>query len=69
MAETRGNATTGVVLRDMVSGHGGRGLTVELDDLSGLFQHLLFYGEPEPLPMERTRSLRMVASKSFRKVS
>jgi len=28
----------GVALRDLVSGHGGDGLMVELDDLSGLFQ-------------------------------
>ena len=28
-----------VALRDMVSGHGGDGLVVGLDDLSGLFQH------------------------------
>jgi len=28
----------GVVLRDMVSGHGGDGLTVALDHLGGLFQ-------------------------------
>jgi len=27
-----------VVLRDVVSGHGGDGLMVKLDDLSGLFQ-------------------------------
>ena len=27
-----------VALRDVVSGHGGHGLMVELDDLSGLFQ-------------------------------
>ena len=27
-----------VALRDVVSGHGGDGLTVALDDLSGLFQ-------------------------------
>lgn len=27
-----------VTLRDMVSGHGGDGLVVELDDLNGLFQ-------------------------------
>lgn len=27
-----------VVLKDMVSGHGGDGLIVELDDLSVLFQ-------------------------------
>ena len=27
-----------VALRDMVSGHGGDGLTVELDDLRGLFE-------------------------------
>lgn len=69
MAETGGNATRGVALRDMVSGYGGGGLTVGVDDLNGLFQHLLFYGEPEPLPVERVRSLRTVASKSFRKVS
>lgn len=29
-----------VLLRGMVSGHGGNGLVVELDDLSGLFQLL-----------------------------
>jgi len=29
-----------VVLRGMVSVHGGNGLVVELDDLSGLFQPL-----------------------------
>jgi len=29
-----------VALRDMVSGHRGDGLTVGLDDLSGLFQPL-----------------------------
>jgi len=28
-----------VALRDMVSGHGDDRLVVELDDLSGLFQH------------------------------
>jgi len=28
-----------VALRDVVSGHGGDGLVVGLDDLSGLFQH------------------------------
>ena len=27
-----------VALRDMVSGHGGVGLVVQLDDLRGLFQ-------------------------------
>jgi len=27
-----------VALRDVVSGHGGDGLVVELDDLRGLFQ-------------------------------
>ena len=27
-----------VALRDVVSGHGGGGLTVELSDLRGLFQ-------------------------------
>jgi len=27
-----------VALRDMVSGHGGGGLMIGLDDLSGLFQ-------------------------------
>jgi len=27
-----------VALRDMVSGHGGDGLTVGLDDLTGLFR-------------------------------
>ena len=27
-----------MALRDMVSGHGDDGLTVRLDDLSGLFQ-------------------------------
>ena len=29
-----------VALRDVVSGHGGGGLTVGVDDLSGLFQPL-----------------------------
>ena len=29
-----------VALRDMFSGHGGDGLMVGSDDLSGLFQHL-----------------------------
>ena len=33
-----------VALRDMVSGHGGRGLVVGLGCLSGFFQHLGFYG-------------------------
>jgi len=28
-----------VALRDVVSGHGGNGLTVGLDDLRSLFQH------------------------------
>jgi len=32
-----------VALRDVVSGHGGDGLMVELDGLSGLFQPWLFY--------------------------
>jgi len=37
-----------VALRDMVSGHGGGGLTVGLDDLSGLFQLMIFI-RPKPL--------------------
>ena len=32
------NKRVDVALRDMVSGHGGDGLTIGLDDLSGLFQ-------------------------------
>ena len=32
-----------VALRDMVSGHGGDGLKVGLDDLSALFQSLRLY--------------------------
>ena len=31
-----------VTLRDVVSGHGGPGMVVELGDLSGLFQPLEF---------------------------
>jgi len=34
------NECVDVPLRDMVSGHGGDGLMVRLDDLSGLFQPL-----------------------------
>jgi len=32
------NIRADVALRDMVSGHGGDGLTVRLDDPNGLFQ-------------------------------
>jgi len=32
-----------VALRDTVSGHGGDGLIVGLDDLSGLFQPLILW--------------------------
>ena len=37
-----------VAMRDMVSGHGGGGSTVGLDDLSGLFQLMIFI-RPKPL--------------------